>query len=362
MHVIYYITSHGYGHGVRTAAICNAFAPDVRITFRTTLPKQFLKEEVRREFGYEPAEFDCGCIQKDSLTTDVDKTFSRYRELALENGRRLPDEAAWCRDRGADLIASDITPFAFDVAQAANIPSVAVTNFTWYDAYHKYAHAVPAAQALLETMQSQYAKASLLLALEPSLPMAYFTKRIETPPVGRAGKDRREAIAQKYGFDPSKKYALIYFGHFGINEIDWQRLEQFRNWEFLSVFPLHNPPDNYRLVPKSDFSYQDLIASADLMIAKIGYCVTSECMLHGTPLLYLPRDDFAESGRLETGIATWGGGHRITLDEFRKMGWGPVLDQVERGKRADVVAPNGALICAREIERLGRRKSTQEKN
>ena len=356
MHVIYYITSHGYGHGVRTAAIGNAFSPDVRLTFRTALPRKFLHEEVRRAFDYEPAEFDCGCIQKDSMTTDVEKTFSRYRELALENGRRLADEVAWCRERGADVIASDITPFAFEVAAAAKIPSVAVTNFTWYDVYQKYAHAVPWSGPLLDALRSQYARADLLCALEPALPMAYFPKRIETPPVGRIGRNRSVEITRKYGFDPSKKFALIYFGHFGINEIDWRRLERFGNWEFLGVFPLPDPPANYRLIPKSDFSYQDLVASADLMIAKIGYCVTSECMLHGTPLFYLPRDDFAESPKLETGIAAWGGGYRSTFDDFKGLGWGSILEQVERRGRAKAVASNGALICAREIERLGRQR------
>lgn len=356
MHVIYYITSHGHGHGVRTAAISNAFSPDVRLTFRTMLPLKFLKEEVRRDFDYEPAEFDCGCIQKDSLTTDVEKTFLRYRELASENGRRLADEVAWCRDRGADVIASDITPFAFDVAASATIPSVAVTNFTWYDVYQKYGHAVPWSGPLLDTMRSQYARADLLCALEPSLPMAYFPKRIETPPVGRRGRNRRNEITARYGFAPEKKIGLIYFGHYGTNDIDWQRLEQFNNWEFLGIYPLSFRPSNYHPIPKSDFPYQDLAASVDLMICKIGYCVVSESMLHGTPLLYLPRDDFAESPKLETGIAAWGGGYRTTFDEFKGLGWGSILKQVERRGRAKVVASNGALICAREIERLGRQR------
>ena len=354
MHVIYYITSHGYGHGVRTAAICNAFAPDVRITFRTALPGQFLKEEVLRDFDYKSAEFDCGCIQKDCLTTDMEKTLFRYQELALENRQRLADEAAWCHDRGADVIASDITPFAFDVAAAAKIPSVAVTNFTWYDVYKKYASAIPSIAPLLDTLRLQYAQADLLLALEPSLPMTYFINRIETPPVGRTGRNRREEIMAKYGFAPDTKIGLIYFGFFGTSDINWQRLEQFKNWEFLGIFPLSPHPSNYRLIPKSDFPYQDLAASVDLMISKIGYCAVSESMLHGTPLLYLPRDDFAESEELETGIAAWGGGYRITFDEFREMGWGSVLNTVERRKRANIVPQNGAFICAREIERMGR--------
>jgi hypothetical protein len=354
MHVVYYVTGHGFGHGVRTVAICNAFSPAVRITFRTSLPERFFKEEVRRDFCYAPVEFDCGCIQKDSLTTDVERTFACYQDLALKNELLLAEEAAWCRSQGADVMVSDITPFAFDVAAAIGIPSVAVTNFTWYDVYSLYLDRNPSFAPVLADMRSQYARASLLLALEPALPMAYFPHRLEVPPVGRSGQYRREEILTSYGFDPGKKIGLIYFGHFGLDAVNWDRLVTFTGWEFLGVFPLPSPPANYHLIPKTDFPYQDLAASADLMICKIGYGVTAECMLHGTPLLYLPRDDFAESPRLESALTAWGGGYRLSYNEFKEFGWGKILENISRQGRAKIVVPDGASLCAREIEKIGR--------
>jgi hypothetical protein len=348
MHIVYYVTSHGYGHAVRTATICNAFSGDVRLTFRTALPERFFQEEVRREFDYAPAEFDCGCIQNDSLTTDVEKTLSRYKQLTLENEKRLDTEVTWCRERGVDVIVSDIPPFVFEVAAAAGIPSVAVTNFTWLDVYTCYKKDI---DFNLDKMRRQYGLANLLLALAPALPMTYFRKRLDSAPVGRSGRSRRKEIALRNGFDPSRRIALIYFGHFGLNNIEWQRLERYGDWEFLGVFPLPNAPRNYHVIAKTDFPYQDVLASADMMIAKIGYCVTSECMLHGTPLLYIPRDDFAESPCLEKGIAQWGGGYRITAQDFQKLELGSILKHIARNGRAAPICLNGAAFCAREIER-----------
>ncbi|MBN1128810.1 MAG: hypothetical protein JXA71_07480 [Chitinispirillaceae bacterium] len=355
MHVIYYVTSHGYGHGVRTAAVCNAFSPQVRITFRTTLPEPFFREEVRREFDYAPATFDCGCLQTDSLTTDVDRTFRRYRELARENEERLAAEVAWCHKQRAEVIVSDIAPFAFKVAATAGIPSVAVTNFTWHDVYSRYLSSDPSFEPVLSAMRAQYARADLLLALEPApLPMGYFPQRLTAAPVGRAGRHRRTEIERICGLDAHRNIALIYFGHLGLCNSAWERLASFDDWHFIGICPLPSAPPNYHLIAKNDMPYQDLVASVDLMICKIGYGVTAECMLHGTPLVYLPRDDFAESPFLERGIAAWGHGHRLTIEEFTAFAWGDLLRAIAGKERPVPVTPNGAMLCAREIERMAR--------
>ena len=253
MHLLYYVTTHGYGHGVRTAAICNALAADVRITFRTALPEQFFREEVRRDFVYAPASFDCGCLQSDSVHTDIERTLSTYRAIAGTNESLLDKEVRWCRQQRVDVIASDITPFAFEVAQRSAVPSVAVTNFTWYDIYAPYAASNPGFLPVLDAMKAQYARASLVLALQPALPMSFFRRRIDVPPVGRIGHERRAEIVEKYRFDPRKHVGLVYFGQFGIQGIDWRKLAEFADWEFLGIWPLDGAPPNYHFHPEERF-------------------------------------------------------------------------------------------------------------
>lgn len=350
MHVLYYVTSHGYGHAVRTVAICNELSPDVRVTFRTALPESFFREEMHHDFAYAPASFDCGCIQTDWLNVDIKGTLSAYRLIAAKNASLLESEARWCNGQKADVIVSDIVPFAFDVAKKCGVPSVAAANFTWHDIYEEYVREFPEYQEDLGTIRRQYAKASFLLSLEPALPMGYFKKQVPVPPTGRNGRDRRAEIFKKYGPRPDKHLALIYFGLFGNTGIDFRKLAGFPDWEFLGICPIDGAPANYHLIPKTDFPYQDLAASADLMVCKLGYGAVAEAMIHGTPLLYLPRGHFAEYPVLDAAVRSWGRGHPLSHEKFIALDWGPELETVIKRGRLKPCRSDGARIAAKAIE------------
>lgn len=357
MHIIYYVTSHGYGHGVRTVAICNELPAHVRITFRTMLPETFFREEMHRDFSYTLAAFDCGCIQKDCISADIGQTLAAYRSIARKNEKLFNDEVRWCREQGADAIVSDIAPFAFEVAGACGIPSAAVTNFTWYDIYEEFIRSFPEYRPEMEKILSQYVSATLLLALEPALPMGYFAKRLSVPPVGRQGRNRRAEIVKKYGFGSDRHVGLIYLGNLGIAGMDWRKLADLTEWEFLGIYPFGDAPSNYHLIRKADFPYQDLTASADCMVSKMGYGAVAEAMIHGTPLLYLPREHFSEYPVLDAAVRSWGGGYSIPREEFIALDWKKALEKVTMDGRLKPVCSEGPKICARAIENLASRKS-----
>jgi hypothetical protein len=355
MHVVYYITGHGYGHGVRSAAICNAFNPGVRITFKTSLPRTFFQEELQRPFDFLPGAFDCGCVQNDSLSIDKAKTLAAYRAIALKNASRLKTEVRWCKVNRADVIVSDITPFAFEVAAHAGIPSVGVSNFTWYDIYEKYLCQYPEYGADVSLICKQYAAATLMCALAPALPMPFFPHRKAiSAMVGRKGANRRKDIVGHYGLNPGKHLGLIYFGHYGLHSPDFCKLEQFADWEFIGVCELNCSARNYRCIAKNNFPYQDLVASVDAMICKLGYGAASECMLHGTPFVYPPRNDFAEFPALDAGVRAWGGGHLLSTDAFLSLDWQPLLEAVIAKGPPRAVPTGGAAECAGAIERVAR--------
>jgi hypothetical protein len=187
VHIAYFITSHGYGHGVRATAIANCFSTDIQITFRTQLPElSFLKTQ-QAVFRME-TRYDCGCLQTDGVTVDVEATLNCYRKIAHKNRENLQKEIRWCHEQEVDLIVSDITPFAFEIAKYSNIPSVAVTNFTWYDIYAQYLSSFPSFKPYLEEILRQYTYADLLIALQPSLDMNFFRKKTEVPVTDESGE------------------------------------------------------------------------------------------------------------------------------------------------------------------------------
>lgn len=357
MNILYYVTSHGFGHAVRTAAICNCFNPGVNVTFRTAVPEHFFKEELTVPFKVLPAEFDCGCIQSDGVTVDIEKTLTTYAQIAARNDKRVQDEVALCKELGADCIVSDITPFAFQVAHLAGIPSVAVANFTWYDIYSHYTENYPWFIPELNRMKQQYGMANALLSLEPSIEMEYFGSKQTIPVVGRKGVCRREEICKLYGIKQEKHLGLIYTGNFGLDTVLWHKLELFSDWEFLGVYPLKGNPANFHLIRKADCAYQNLSASVDVIICKLGYGVLSESFLNGVPLIFLPRSDFAEYPVLEKEVLAKKQGCKLESEDFFTLKWHDAL------KKALLLKPNcteitnfGAQMCAAEIEKVARKQ------
>jgi len=350
MKIAYYITSHGYGHALRSSVICNKFSRDVELIFRTKVPEVFFRQEVVRPFSYAPAEFDCGCIQTDGVTVDVGRTVATYSERADKNAVILPDEVQWCVDNTIDGIVSDIVPFAFEVAASAGIPSIAVTNFTWWDIYVEYCVAFPRFAPYVEEVRRQYGLADMLMELMAPMPMEYFKKKIPVNPVGRVGKNIRDRLFSEYSLPKNKHLALIYTGNFGMDAIRWEKLEQFADWEFLGLYPLGNSPSNYHVVSKRVFRYQDCIASVDCMISKIGYGVYAECLLNGTPIMYLPREGFAEYPVLDRAIVKWGGGVCLPKNDFYGLNFGDALGKISSLNRPLPLKSDGAAVCAGEIE------------
>lgn len=351
MHLAYFITAHGYGHAVRSTAICNAFSPDVQLTLRSAIPDAFFREELHRPYRLEPGEFDCGCLQQDGVSVDEERTLARYVEIADRNERRLDEEVRWCRERRIDGIVADAPPFALEIAARAGIPAVAATNFTWYDIYREYAQGRDWFAPHLERIRRQYAGADALHALAPALPMAYFGHRIEFPPVGRSGVNRADELRRRFGLQSSMRTALIYLGNFGLDGVCWSLLERCAGWEFFGVYPLAGQPRNYHVLEKSQFRYPDLAASVDLVIGKMGYGTLAECMIHGTPFAFLPRARFAEYPVLEAAALEWGGGYRVTVADLAAGRLKGILDRVAARPHPPEPMARGAEDCARAIER-----------
>jgi len=351
MHILYYITSHGYGHAVRSAAVCNCLgelSADIRITICSNVPTSFFEEELTLRHDVRKGGFDVGCLQSDGVTVLMEETLRAYSDITANNKLRLDDEARWCRDNGVDCIVGDITPFAFEVAEKAGIPSVAVSNFTWHDIYSPYIERFPRYAPMLSYMAEQYGKATTALALYPASPMPVFNNKKPIPVVGRKGRSRRDEIFGMFGIGSGKRLGLIYTGNFGLGRVNWGRLEDFRGWEFVGVYPLSGNPKNFHLVTKEQFRYQDLSASADVIIGKMGYGVFSESLLNGVPLVYLPREDFSEFQVLDAEVKRLGSGVCIDAGMFGSLGWGDVLDDIV-GNMMKPASDDGARMCADEI-------------
>lgn len=353
MHIVYYITPHGFGHAVRSAAICNRIDPKIEITFRTTIPKSFFEEEMRRQYNYEPDSFDCGCIQKDGVTVDIEKTAEKYLTISRENRKKLSQEIKFINKVKADLIVSDIVPFAFDIAYETDIPSIGISNFNWVDIYKPYEESEALFKPIIKEIQAQYSRATYLFRMEPSNKLEGFScEEFEIPFVCGEGINRRHELEKILEIPDDKNLAVIYVGNYGMNNVNWEKLKIFKDWFFLGVYDLPYAPENFKLLDKNLISYRDLASSVDCVIGKIGYGTTSECAINQTPLIYLPRDDFAEHPILEGWLLKNELGLKCSSDDFMSLDIEKLLTKaISLGKKVrDSFHKNGAQVAADNIE------------
>jgi hypothetical protein len=345
-HLAYFISGHGFGHGVRSSAIINALPTETKVTVFTSLPEGFFREEIRRPaetFRLIPCEIDCGCIQPDTLHVDVRATLAAYSGIQARRESHIAQFSQLLKEMGADGVVGDIAPLAFPIARAAGLPSTAICNFAWTDIYQPYQESYPGFSEILRAMTEDYAQADFQLRLEPFHGVPFSRWDVASESVGmlaRKGNPRRVALAERFGLDSAKKWALVYIGNYGLGGIAWRRLAEFPEWQFMGLYDLDGA-QNYRRLEKSpDFSYADLTASADAILGKLGYGLVSEALAHGKPVLFPGRSDFAEFDTLRKALEARDLGRELALDDLRNMRLGEHLDWAAqvRGEGEDAPA------------------------
>jgi len=358
MILCYYATSHGYGHAIRISQVIKELPADIDVIIRTAAPEALFREEIKRPFRYIPAEFDCGCLQSDSVTVLKRETLTRYREIDTANRGRLAAEIEFLKREAVTCVACDIPSFPLHAAAEVGIPGIAISNFTWHDIYSEYAETADD-HDLLKLMASDYACATEALIPPMSVPTIerLFTKSRSLPMICRRRVNIRERLVDHLEHTDSNRphIALMYIGLWGL-DIDWNRIEALSDWTFITFEDLPTRASNVVTLAKDAWPFADVAASVDVVVSKPGYGTISECVANNVPFVYIPRKDFAEYAALHDGLNRWGGGVVISTDDFATGNWGASLTQaLASTPDPNVYAVDGAEVAARILMEYGTR-------
>ncbi len=351
--VAFYISGHGYGHAVREAVLMNMLPQEWELFIVSSIPERFFQEELGRTFTYRYGRFDCGAIQKDAITVDILETLETYATLSKDNGENLEEEFRWIQEHCIDLICADVVPFASHIAKSSTIPAVGIGNFTWYDIYKPYVEAYPEYQWLLDELLEMYHGFTKWIPLTPTNELvSQLAPQQNREALFRVGHNRRGEIEEARYIPRDKKIVLLYVGNYGMDRVDWTQLASFDEYYFLSFYPLPIDSDNYQTISKERFSLQEFSASSDLIITKLGYGTVTESLSAGVPLLYIPREDFAEHSYLEEYIQSFGGVASISDEKFCRLDMSEELEKlVGEGRRESKIIPSTKSIV-KEIASL----------
>lgn len=317
-HIAYFITGHGYGHAVRSVQLINAL-PEVSFTVFSTIEKKYFEREIKTPFDFQYCELDCGCIQTDALETDIQATYQCYSSIENQRQKLIAD----CKNKlilkNIDFVISDIVPLAFTIARQLNLPSLAISNFTWVEIYDEYVSIEPKFKELIASIRQDYSNASGYARLYPWLEQHPFDQYKDMGLLCRHTARSKNWLFNELGIELSKKLCLIYIGKYGLENTNWQKLSDFKDWVFVGIYPLEDAPSNYREINLNDQSiqYSDLIANCDLILGKLGYGIVSECLYWKKPVAYPPRHQFCEYEALEKAVIDANIGYSLSLKQLQ---------------------------------------------
>ncbi|MCP4745840.1 MAG: hypothetical protein GY874_06810 [Desulfobacteraceae bacterium] len=350
MRIAYFITSHGYGHASRAAAVMSALhrcAPDVEFDIFTTCPRQIFHESLQAPFSYHNVLTDIGMVQRTPLHMDLSATCQALNKLLPFKSRLLKDLARRINRKNCSLVICDIAAMGIAAARQAGLAAVLIENFTWDWIYEAYTSKQSGLRPHIDYLKHLYRLADFHIQTEPFCQPVAETVRVA--PISR--RPRTEAIKtrQKLGVSQNEKMVLVSMG--GVPDaFDFLHTLAGKIPATLVIPGSNNHTVSHPqviLLPKhSDFYHPDLIGAADALIGKAGYSTIAEAYSAGLPYGYICRNDSPESSVLEAFLTTRQPSLSISEHDYTSGNWIRHLPELLNLSRARPQVKDGAETAA----------------
>lgn len=325
--IAYYISDYGFGHAARSVALIRQLLKmeeDVRVIICHSFALQFLRESLKDEnrVTFRKMETDIGYVlRKDSIEPDIEKLNVEYKKYLKKWNFLIEQERNFLQTNRVDFVISDISAFPFEAAYTLGIPSIGISNFTWYTAYQGLI-----ADPLLEPLKEAYEKMTYFFSLAGSQEPDWGMKGTKQFGFFARNVDENEVHRIRKLVNPTGDQFVVFFG-LGM-KIDIERLERLPIWDspnctFIVSSNVQVQRSNIFSIPQDYIESQHYIAAADLVISKPGWGIVSEAVCARKPLLILDRQMMKEDQHTISYLKenhlcktiTWKELHNFVIDE-----------------------------------------------
>lgn len=382
------ITNHGFGHATRTAAVAAAIqklCPEVLLIMVSTAPRWLLECYIEGDFIHRPRGFDVGVVQKDSLIMDKAATLEKLQEIKKSQNSIIASEVNFIRQNRVHLILADIPFLAAKFAKAAGVPCWMISNFGFDFIYRSWGDTFT---EVADWISDCYSKCDRLFRLPFHEPMEAFRNITDITDVGLTGGSPHlsaEEIRSKWGITaPTEKTILLTFGGLGLQQIPYENLRQFPDWQFITFD--QSAPDFPNVIkigdrPSADsrgcdastaaaklpgqnlsdfapapgalrdrkFRPVDFMPICGRVVSKPGFGTFAEATRLDVPIVSVTRDDFAEAAFLLEGIANYNQHQILTPSEFFDGTWDFLLQPLQQPRYPEPIAKDGNEAIAHEV-------------
>lgn len=351
-----YVSGHGFGHSVRTAAVLGAVRSldrDLRIAVVAASPSWVFRDAVGEGLVWRAERNDVGLVQHGALVIDTAATADECEAFARALPGQVDREAAWLREIDARAVVGDIPPLAFLAAGRAHIPGIAMSNFSWDWIYRHLARHESRLLAAAEAAAAAYAQATNLLQLPFAGDLSAFPRRTPIPLVVRHSAITRAEGRRRLGLGEAPA-VLLSFGGIGLPGLAFSALSPLRSFQFLSESTGADASANVRVVPLAELAgqgmtYLDLVAAVDVVVTKPGYGIVSDAIACRTRMVYTERGDFPEYPILVREMTRFLPAVHVSNAELLAGRLGPALDAVLASPFPEPPRMDGAQVAARAL-------------
>lgn len=299
--IAYFISSHGFGHAARSAAVMLSLMqriPELHFHIFTEVPPQFFNDK-GLNYTHHYTRNDVGLIQTSSLQHDIMQTLAALEQFMLDLDKTTNRTATTLLHQHCQLALCDIAPLGIMAAQKAGIPAVLQENFTWDWLYQPYVAEYPALNEHIEFQRKVFHQCDYLIQTEPACEKRQAD--LTTYPVSRTPQQLRSTTRKQLAIPEHHKLVTITMGGIRSELKSFDRLASMSNCTF--VLPgtgehISHLNNSITLPLHSKIYHPDLINASDVVIGKLGYSTLAEVYYAGVPFVYVMREDFRESGCL----------------------------------------------------------------
>lgn len=336
------ITNHGFGHATRTASLAatiQQLCPEVLLIMVTTAPRWLLELYIDGDFIYRPRAFDLGVVQSDSLTMDKAATLEKLKQIRKQERSLIASEVNFIRQNRVNLILADVPPLAATIAKTAGIPCYMASNFGWDLIYRTWGGEF---LDIADWIGDCYSQCDRLFRLPFHEPMSAFPNITDVGLIGSSPHYQEDTLRSNWGITaPIDKTVLLTFGGLGLQQLPFDNLQHFPDWQFLT-FNI-SAPDLPNLIKITDQKLRpvDFMPLCGRVISKPGYGTFSEAVRVGIPIVTMTREDFAEAAFLIEGISNYVPHQILNPADFFQGNWEFLHQPLQPPKQSQPIAKDG---------------------
>ena len=347
------VSTHGYGHAARQAAVLielHRLQPDWRLVISSNVDETFLALVLRHvPVSRRTVRWDVGMLQADALGVDQQATLHALHQLENELPRLVQREVDWIRKQDSQcVVLADIPPAAAQLARRLDAPLVWMGNFGWDEIY------APLGGAFVDWANqatSAYQSGALLLRCPLSLPMNWSLPE-QTLGLVSADPEALPPDLERRLCSEGRTKVLVGFGGLGYS-LPSNLFERWPQYLFLmpapqdsKLYELLDQVANVLLLPEM-IRLLDVMPFCDRLLGKPGFSSFCEAMSCGVALHVVERQGFAEASALMDGLRSHADHRILTRQSLESGDW--KLDQPLEPAAGPPLSAGGAAQAADAI-------------